>query len=71
LLLQEEKGCTNDTQLSFVNDKGELRHGLGLTFELILSRYWRMRRKQGNGFETIATGVTGQVTPLSQVNSGA
>jgi hypothetical protein len=36
LLLQEEKGCTNDTQLSFVNDKGELRHGVGLTSELIL-----------------------------------
>jgi hypothetical protein len=51
LLLQEEKGCTNDTQLSFVNDKGELRHGIGLTSELILSSYWRMRRKQGAGVE--------------------
>jgi hypothetical protein len=51
LLLKEEKGCTNDTQLSFVNDKGELRHRAGLTSELILSRYWWMRRKQGTGFE--------------------
>jgi hypothetical protein len=51
LLLQEEKGCTDDTQLSFVNDKGELRHGVGLTSELILSRYWRMRRKQGARFK--------------------
>lgn len=51
LLLKEEKGCTNDTQLSFVNDKGELRHGVGLTSELILSRYWWMRRKQGARFE--------------------
>src|SRR4051812_2336317 len=38
LLLKEEKGCTNDTQLSFVDDKGELRHGVGVTSELILSR---------------------------------
>lgn len=47
LLLEEEKGGTNDTQLSFVNDKGELRHGVGLTSELILPRYWWMRQKQG------------------------
>jgi hypothetical protein len=65
LLLKEEKGGTNDTQLSFINDKGELRHGVGLTSELILSRYWWMRQKQGTGFETIATRVTGYVTPLS------
>ena len=26
LLLEEEKGCTDGTQLSFVHDKGELRH---------------------------------------------
>src|SRR5215210_9379599 len=51
LLLKEEEGCTNDTQLSFVNDKGEIRHRVGLTSELILSRYWWMRRKQGPGFE--------------------
>jgi hypothetical protein len=51
LLLKEEKGGTNDTQLSFVNDKGELRHGVGLTSELTRSRYWWMRQKQGTGFE--------------------
>jgi hypothetical protein len=71
LLLKEEKGGTNDTQLSFVNDKGELRHGVGLTSELILSRYRWMRRKQGTGFETIANRVTGHLTPLSQGISGA
>jgi hypothetical protein len=51
LLLKEENGCTNDTQLSFVNDKGGLRHVVRLTSELILSRCWWMRRKQGTSFE--------------------
>ncbi|GEO19039.1 hypothetical protein MAE02_67350 [Microvirga aerophila] len=27
LLLEEEKGCTDGTQLPFVNDKGEFLHG--------------------------------------------
>ncbi len=51
LLLKEENGCTNDTQLSFVNDKGGLRHVVRLTSELILSRCWWMRRKLGTSFD--------------------
>ncbi|MBO1906335.1 hypothetical protein KHP60_14265 [Microvirga sp. 3-52] len=48
LLLEQEKGGTDGTQLPFVNDKGELFHGIGSASELILSGYWWMRRKQGN-----------------------
>jgi hypothetical protein len=32
LLLQEEKGCTDGTQLPFVYDKGEFLHRIGSAF---------------------------------------
>lgn len=37
LLLKKEKGCTDGTQLSFVNDKGEFLHWGVLASKLILS----------------------------------
>jgi hypothetical protein len=48
VLLKEEKGCTDGTQLSFVYDKGEFLHGDASASKLVLSSYWWMRRKQGN-----------------------
>ena len=47
LLLKEEKGGTDGTQLSFVNDKGEFLHGVVSASQLVLAGYWWMRRKQG------------------------
>ena len=47
-LLLEEKGCTDGTQLSFVNDKGEFLHRESSASKLVLSGYRLMRRKQGN-----------------------
>jgi hypothetical protein len=48
LLLEEEKGGTDGTQLSFVHDKGELLHWGASASQHALSGYWWMRRKQGN-----------------------
>jgi len=48
LLLEEEKGCTDGTQLSFVNDKGEFLHRESSASKLVLSGYRLMRRKLGN-----------------------
>jgi hypothetical protein len=48
LLLEEEKGGTDGTQLPFVNDKGEFFHGGLSASQLIRSGYWWMRRKQGS-----------------------
>jgi hypothetical protein len=53
LFLEEEKGGTDGTQLPFVNDKGELLHGVGSASQLVLSGYWWMRRKQGSCHEEI------------------
>ena len=39
LLLEEEKGCTDGTQLSFVNDKGELLHRVVSASKFVLSGY--------------------------------
>jgi hypothetical protein len=47
MLLEEEKGCTDGTQLPFVNDKGELLHRVKSASQLIRSGYLWMRRKQG------------------------
>ena len=48
VLLKEKKGCTDGTQLSFVNDKGEFLHGGSSASQLVFLGYRRMRRKQGN-----------------------
>ena len=48
LLLEEEKGGTDGTQLPFVNDKGELLHRVVSASQLIRSGYLWMRRKQGS-----------------------
>jgi hypothetical protein len=48
VLLEEEKGSTDGTQLSFINDKGEFLHWGALASKLVFSSYRRMRRKQGN-----------------------
>ncbi|WP_262273633.1 hypothetical protein [Microvirga yunnanensis] len=47
VLLEEKKGYTDGTQLSFVNDKGELIHRVESASQLICSGYLPMRRKQG------------------------
>jgi hypothetical protein len=47
LLLEEEKGGTDGTQLPFVNDKGEFLHGVVSASKLIPSSYDYVRRKQG------------------------
>jgi hypothetical protein len=39
MLLEEEKGSTDGTQLPFVNDKGELLHRVGSTSQLIRLGY--------------------------------
>jgi hypothetical protein len=39
LLLEEEKGSTDGTQLSFINDKGELLHRVESAFQLVRSGY--------------------------------
>jgi hypothetical protein len=48
MLLEEEKGGTDGTQLPFVNDKGELLHLVESASQLIRSGYLWMRRKQGS-----------------------
>jgi hypothetical protein len=48
VLLEEEKGGTDGTQLSFIYDKGEFLHGGLLASKLVFSGYWWMGRKQGN-----------------------
>jgi hypothetical protein len=48
MLLEEEKGGTDGTQLPFVNDKGELLHLVESAFQLVRSGYLWMRRKQGS-----------------------
>jgi hypothetical protein len=47
VLLEEEKGGTDGTQLPFIYDKGEFLHGGLLASKLVFSGYRRMRRKQG------------------------
>jgi hypothetical protein len=39
LLLEEEKGCMDGTQLSFIDDKGELLHLVKSAFQLVRSGY--------------------------------
>jgi hypothetical protein len=53
LLLEEEKGCTNGTQLSFVSDKGEFLHWGASASKLVLSDYRWMRWKQGSSSRAI------------------
>lgn len=48
LLLEEEKGCTDGTQLSFVHDKGELLHRVGSASKFVPSGYAYVRQKSGN-----------------------
>ncbi len=36
VLLEEEKGCTDGTQLSFINDKGEFLHWDASASKLVL-----------------------------------
>ncbi|MGF9758294.1 hypothetical protein AAII07_24135 [Microvirga sp. 0TCS3.31] len=48
LLLEEEKGGTDGTQLSFIYDKGERIHRVETASQLIRSGYLWMRRKQGS-----------------------
>ncbi len=48
VLLEEEKGGTDGTQLSFVHNKGEFLHGGASASKLVLSGYRRMRQKEGN-----------------------
>jgi hypothetical protein len=53
LLLKEEKGCTDGTQLSFINDKGELLHGGASASKLVRLGYREMRRNEGSRFQVI------------------
>jgi hypothetical protein len=39
LFLEQEKSGTNGTQLSCINDKGELLHRVGSAFQLVRSGY--------------------------------
>jgi hypothetical protein len=39
LFPEQEKGGTNGTQLSFINDKGELLHRVGSASQLVRSGY--------------------------------
>jgi len=48
MLLEEEKGGTDGTQLPFVNDKGELFHLVESASQLIRSGYWCTRQNQGS-----------------------
>ena len=48
LLLEEEKGGTDGTQLSFVHDKGELLHGVGSASKFVPSGYAYVRQKRGD-----------------------
>jgi hypothetical protein len=53
LLLEEEKGCTDGTHLSFVSDKGEFLHWGASASKLVLSDYRWMRWKQGSSSRAI------------------
>jgi hypothetical protein len=48
MLLEEEKGGTDGTQLPFVNDKGELLHLVESASQLIRLCYLWMRQNQGS-----------------------
>jgi hypothetical protein len=47
LLLEEEKGCTDGTQLSLIKDKGEFLHVGVSASKLVLSGYGNVRQKEG------------------------
>ena len=65
LLLEEEKGCTDGTQLPFVNDKGEFLHRSVSASKLVLSSYDNVRQKEGV-FSVHAGDATAQ-SPLKEL----
>jgi hypothetical protein len=61
VLLEEEKGGTEGTQLSFIYDKGEFLHGGLLASKLVFSGYRRMRRKQGRSLREMLSRKHGRL----------